>query len=104
MIGRGLVANPGLIGEIGGSELDKQILKSFHDELLEAYQEQRLGEKQLLFKMKEQWYYMASIFPGAERQIKKIRKVNRVSEYENHVRALFAEYDPETAVGFEIAR
>ena len=104
MLGRGLLANPGLIGEIRtGEKTDGRRMKAFLDELLAAYAEIMPGEKPLLFKMKEQWYYMASLFPGYEKQIKKIRKAGHVSEYKAYVDQLFTETEPDTACGFSFA-
>ena len=40
MLGRGILANPGLMNEINGSEImDKKILRDFHDELFNGYRE-----------------------------------------------------------------
>ena len=63
MLGRGLIANPGLIREIkNGSSVDKDTLKSFHDEVYGGYKEILSGDKNVLFKMKEFWLYMIHIF------------------------------------------
>ena len=60
-------------------------------------------KKPLLFKLKEQWYYMASLFPDHQRLIKKIRKAQHKEEYKAAVDRLFAEAKPETAFGFYFA-
>ena len=104
MLGRGLVANPGLIGEIRGEPAeDGRRMKAFLDELLAVFEENCPGEKPLLFKMKEQWYYMASLFPDHQRLIKKIRKAQHVSEYREYVNQLFAQARPDTTFGFYFA-
>lgn len=104
MLGRGLLANPGLIGEIkGGSAEDGVRMKAFLDELFIEYEKNCPGEKPLLFKLKEQWYYMASLFPDHQRLIKKIRKAQHKEEYKAAVDRLFAEAKPETTFGFYFA-
>lgn len=63
MIGRGVLANPGLIDEINGKGvIDKSMLKNFHDELLNAYREVLREDKNALYRMKELWGYMIYIF------------------------------------------
>ena len=53
MLGRGLIANPGLINEMtSGVTLDKMVLKAFHDRLLEDYEIILSGDRHVLFKMK----------------------------------------------------
>jgi tRNA-dihydrouridine synthase len=104
MLGRGLLANPGLVGEIRGEEPeDGKRMKAFLDELLIAYEANCPGEKPLLFKLKEQWYYMASLFPDHQRLVKKIRKAQHVSEYREMVDQLFDQATPETTYGFYFA-
>ncbi|MCR5715261.1 MAG: tRNA-dihydrouridine synthase [Lachnospiraceae bacterium] len=89
MIGRGLVANPGLIREIRtGEKITKAELKAYHDCLFEAYQEELESPKDAIFKMKEFWGYMIRNFPGAS--LREIHKANRPAEYLAAVRALMA--------------
>lgn len=91
MIGRGLLANPGLAGELlGEAPMDKGRLRGFHDRIYRDYQEVLFGEKNVLFKMKELWSYLIESFEDAEREGKKIRKAQRLREYEEAVEALFS--------------
>lgn len=90
MIGRGFLRNPFLAGEIlGDDEHDMEKLKTFHDLLLEGYINVMSGERPVLFKMKELWCYMGDLFPGTEKQIKKIRKAEKLSVYEEIVKNFF---------------
>lgn len=94
MIGRGMIKNPGLIQEIKGEPgMTKEILRAFYEELFEGYQEVLCGDKQMLFKMKEIWSYLGQNFTDSEKYMKKIRKANRLSEYEVIVQALFREQE-----------
>ncbi len=91
MMGRGVIANPGLAGEIRGEikGMDYQTLRAFHDEIYHTYQADRSGRKPVLFKMKELWSYMSHLFPGCEKQVKKIKKAEDFESYEAAVDALF---------------
>lgn len=94
MVGRGLLRNPGLIGEIVCQRpLDKQTLRAFHDDLYEGYQSILFGDRNVLFKMKELWFYLIQIFSGHEKYAKKIRKAERLCAYEEAVTALFCEQE-----------
>ena len=102
MIGRGLLANPALVQELQAYEqciekgnewkgytIDFNHLKQYHDKLFEKYIEQMSGDTNVLFKMKELWVYLGRLFLEQERQIKKIKKSNKLSEYEMLVKELW---------------
>lgn len=92
MIGRGLLVNPALAGEVKGrTPLEKQTLRAFHDHIYEAYRELFYGEKNVLFKMKELWSYLYLSFEDPEKYAKKIRKAQKLSGYDLAVESLFAE-------------
>mgnify|MGYP002510678174 CR=1 FL=1 len=90
MIGRGIIANPGLLGEIKGQEeASQKLLRGFHDRLYEEYRELNMGDKNVLFKMKEIWCYLGQAFPGCEKPLKRIRKAERLDRYEEAVDQCF---------------
>lgn len=90
MIGRGILTNPGLIGEIQGKQpVTKEVIKAFHDRLLKEYENTLGGGQNALFKMKELWMYMGNYFQDADRYLKKIRKGKNLMEYQAVVDALF---------------
>ena len=92
MLGRGLISNPGLIHEIiTGEVVKKETLKAFHDMICEGYQGILSGDRDLLFKMKEVWFYMIRIFTNSEKHIKKIRKAESLFKYLEAVNFLFQE-------------
>lgn len=92
MLGRGVIANPALIDEINGTgTLTKERWKQFHDEVYEGYQEIMSGEKNTLFKMKELWFYMGHLFEDSDKFLKKIKKANRLKDYEIAVAQLLRE-------------
>ncbi|MCI5623956.1 MULTISPECIES: tRNA dihydrouridine synthase [Anaerostipes] len=92
MIGRGLLHNPALIHQIKyKQELQKQDLKMLHDRIYEAYQGYVSGDKNVLFKMKDFWSNPVKLFKNHEKHAKKIRKAQKLKDYENAVKALFEE-------------
>lgn len=94
MFGRGVLADPALFGEVRHQmHLEKETLKAFHQRLLEDYTEEMSGERNVLFKMKELWYYLAHSFTNSEKYAKKIRKVQRLADYKEIVRSLCAEQE-----------
>lgn len=94
MIGRGIIANPGLINEIkNNTNLDKEVLKDFHDEIFSGYREFLNEERNAMFRMKELWGYMSHIFSNNEKYAKKIKKSQRLSDYEQAVSSLFREQE-----------
>ena len=86
MIGRGILAHPGLIS----GPADKALLRTFHDDLYLAYQNRMSGETPVLYKMKDLWTYMSASFVHPEKYLKKIRKANRFPDYEAAVDTLFS--------------
>ena len=66
-------------------------LRAFHDDLLLGYQTVMSGDRPTLFKMKELWVYLGESFSNPEKYLKKIKKTERIREYELIVDALFRE-------------
>ncbi|AAK81383.1 tRNA-dihydrouridine synthase [Clostridium acetobutylicum] len=94
MLGRGIISNPNIIKKINSNNvLEKEVLKKFHDAIYEEYQDILSGEKNVLFKMKEIWFYMIHLFKDSDKFAKKIRKANRLRDYEAIISALFGEFD-----------
>ncbi len=92
MLGRGLIANPALIREIKNDRrINKLEMKAFHDTILGGYKEVLSGDKNVLFKMKELWFYMIYMFAESDKYAKKIRKTDRLSDYEVIISNLFQE-------------
>ena len=94
MIGRGLIANPGMVSLIESNiKLNKNSLKDFHDKIYEDYKRVLFGDRNVLCKMKELWLYMIPMFTDNAKYAKKIKKANRLSDYEEAVSSLFREQD-----------
>ncbi len=94
MLGRGLITNPGLVDDIlNNTKLEKNLLRDFHDKIYEDYQKTLSGERNVLFKMKELWSYMISMFSNNSKYAKRIKKSQRLREYDEAVASLFQEQD-----------
>ena len=90
MIGRGLLKNPGLVGEIKGNPpAKKEQLKAFHDEILEGCLLTFRAEKDVVFHLKEIWFYLTDSFPEREKYLKLIRKCQSLPEYRMIVQQIF---------------
>ncbi|WP_294154624.1 tRNA-dihydrouridine synthase family protein [uncultured Clostridium sp.] len=94
MIGRGILANPGLMKEINGEEpINKDVMKSFHDKVLNSYLDYYPQDIGALFKMKELWSYNIYIFSQGKEYLKEIRQSNTLEEYKQIVSRLFDEQE-----------
>lgn len=94
MIGRGILANPGLIDEIKENKfITKEILKQFHDEIFENYTILLKEDKNAMYRMKELWGYMSHIFTNNKKYYKKIKKAQKAIDYKVAVNILFAEQE-----------
>lgn len=91
MLGRGLLANPGLANELKGSgrltELERREKDlALHDALFRMFCERLCGDAQVLAKIKPFWEYF---MPYVEKSVrKKIAKAPSVEKYKEAVRLL----------------
>ena len=90
MMGRGVLADPALGRKLkGGSAVTIEELKKFHDVLYAAYCEEMSGDRTVLYKMKEMWFYLHPIFTDGRKYFKKIKKCEKCVVYESVVKELF---------------
>ena len=90
MTGRGTLKNPALAREIrGGAPASKEEIRRFHDMMYNEYCEDLSGDRNILFRMKELWSYLAPMFTNSKKYAKKIKKAEKCVVYENAVRELF---------------
>lgn len=96
MLGRGVLQNPALIEKLNRYEqngineqnFDKGRFKAFHDRLRAEYMTQMSGDINVLYKMKELWFYMIILFPNQDKVLKKIKKAKKLVEYDAAIREL----------------
>lgn len=94
MIGRGILANPGLMNEIKSNTfIEKETLKEFHDEIFNNYRELFNEDRNAIFRMKELWGYMLYMFSDNKKYAKKIKKAQKLSDYNEAVFTLFNEQE-----------
>ena len=80
MIGRGLIADPGMLTQ-GGTK--RETLEKFLEELLGECVENFGGARNAMFRMKEHWRMLLCKFEGSEKLGKKLRKTTDISEFRN---------------------
>lgn len=86
MLGRGLIANPGLLTPGGTTTA---ALERFHDGLLEEYTRTFGGSRNAMFRMKENWRYWLCNFENAEKLGKRLRKTTDMEEYKALTHEIF---------------
>ena len=86
MIGRGLIADPGMVS--GGTDL--KILEQFYRELTDAYVENFGGARNAMFRMKEHWGMLQKSFDGGEKLFKALRKTTDLAEYKSITAQIFS--------------
>ena len=86
MLGRGLIADPGLLTENG---TDVKTLEAFHDALFAEYMRTFGSERNTMFRMKENWRYWLCKFADSQKLGKQLRKVTNVPEYKAIVHEIF---------------
>ena len=83
MIGRGLVADPGML--CGGT--DVRALEAFMNDLLEEYTVSFGGARNAMFRLKENWGFLHTRFENVDKLWKRLRKTTDLADY----RAITAE-------------
>jgi len=79
MIGRGLIADPGMLS--GGT--DKTALEGFMTELMSVYEVEFGGSRNAIFRLKENWGFLHSRFEGSEKLWKRLRKTTDAAEFKS---------------------
>lgn len=86
MLGRGIAKNPFLLEECkkqkttADAEYRKRLLE-FMEALLDGYASILQDDATILFRLKEFWSYLGNSFEDIDKQLKKLRKTTKVSEY-----------------------
>ena len=85
MIGRGLVADPGMV--TGGTDAAK--LEAFMNELMAVYTEEFGGARNAIFRLKENWGFLHDRFEGSEKLWKRLRKTTDAAEFQSITAEIF---------------
>lgn len=86
MLGRGLIADPGMFVPRGTTV---QALEPFMAELLETYIVLFGGSRNAMFRLKENWHYLLCRFDGSEKLGKRLRKTTDLNEYRSITAEIF---------------
>ena len=86
MLGRGLIADPGMLCPERNNAVT---LQAFHDELLERYIETFGSARNAMFRMKENWRYMLCKFDDSKKLGKQLRKTTDINEYRHITYEIF---------------
>ena len=77
MIGRGLIADPGMLS--GGTA--KAALEGFMNELMAVYEVEFGGSRNAIFRLKENWGFLHDRFEGCDKLWKRLRKTTDAAEF-----------------------
>ena len=94
MLGRGIILNPGLPVTLRGGDLRwdektrREKFREFQQRLVDGYRALDIGDRNVLYKVKELWFYQSHLFEHAEKYSKKIKKSQNLETYLECVREL----------------
>ena len=91
MSGRGLITDPSLADKLkeNTDKTDITKLKLLHDTLYQEYKKVMSPDINVLYKMRELWNYWQVQFDGKDRDIKRLMKAKKCSEYEESAERIF---------------
>ncbi len=94
MLGRGILTNPFLAGEIKEEKIisDEEMISAvhkFHDELFSEYSKILSGPAHITNRMKAVWFYMSDFFDDSRKINKAIKKTYNEKQYLEVVEKLF---------------
>ena len=91
MSGRGLITDPSLAEKLKGDKDKTDIAKLIllHDTLYQEYKKVMSPDINVLYKMRELWNYWQVQFDGKDRDIKRLMKAKKCSEYEESAERIF---------------
>lgn len=92
MIGRGAIADPALFRRLrGGPAATREELRTFTEELYQAYQDFYGQAAPASQRMKEVWFYLIHLFEGGERLGGRMRRSRGAKAYEELEAQIFQE-------------
>ena len=86
MLGRALIGDPGMFTP-GGTTAPA--LRAFHDELMEEYIAAFGSARNAMFRLKENWHFLALRFDGSEKLWKRLRKTTDIAEFRSITAEIF---------------
>lgn len=93
MMGRGILADPGLCGKLMGEPApSRKIWKEFLQRLQDDFCRVSVNEEKALFKLKEIWCYLRFSFPGSDVWERGIKRAQNLNEYDKMIEYLLETY------------
>jgi tRNA-dihydrouridine synthase len=94
MIGRGVLKDLDLASKLKGSDpkISKDYLREFMNAIYEDTNEIIKAEKDLLFKLKEKWFYFSHMFTKPDKVYKIVKKSKSRDEYLSGIDKIFDEF------------
>ena len=89
MVGRGLIADPGMLTP-GGTTAEA--LEGFLQELFDTYHRAFGSARNTMFRMKEHWGMLVGRFADSEKLAKRLRKTTDLSEFQAVTRELLHDH------------
>ena len=86
MLGRALIGDPGMFTPGGTTAAT---LQAFHDELMEEYIAAFGSARNAMFRLKENWHFLALRFDGSEKLWKRLRKTTDIAEFRSITAEIF---------------
>ena len=86
MLGRALIGDPGMITPGGTTAAT---LQAFHDELMEESIAAFGAARNAMFRLKENWHFLALRFDGSEKLWKRLRKTTDIAEFRSITAEIF---------------
>ena len=82
MLGRGVVADPGLVREVRtGKKITQKELFAYEKALYDSYTESYSDANNAVYKMKEVWFYLSRMFDEPDKVLKKVCKTKHPAAY-----------------------
>jgi tRNA-dihydrouridine synthase len=89
MIGRSLLENPFLLHDLRNETLDQnqrqEMMRAFHQRIMELCKEKYSGDTHFLKSMQELWSYQSLAFNESHKVFKKVKKSKSFTQYEEAV-------------------
>ncbi len=93
MIGRYAISNPFIAGQIKNENVNTdekiKIIRFFHDELFNKYEEILYGPRHLMDKMKEIWSYLSVSFYNGDMIYRRLSKIKHIEAFKKEINLIF---------------
>ena len=90
MVGRGALANPGMISELkGGTPISLEEFRAFHDDILGTYRFTMAREENVINKMIQMWSYWGKYFKVDSLLFEKLIHSDSINQYSSTMKLVY---------------